>query len=118
MKRDVSALDTLLADDVVFLSPVVHLPQNGKAITTLYLSAAMTVLGNAAFRYTDEWIGPKSGVLEFEALIDGISINGIDIINWNDENQITGFKVMVRPLKAVSKLHDLMGKLLLEMMPG
>lgn len=115
--RDPSALDTLLADDVVFQSPVVHTPQKGKAITKLYLSAAMKVLGNDAFRYTGEWFGPTSATLEFETTLEGISINGIDMIGWNDKGQITSFKVMVRPLKAVNKLHEMMGKLLLEMAP-
>ncbi|MDO8421060.1 MAG: nuclear transport factor 2 family protein [Parvibaculum sp.] len=115
--RDASALDTLLADDVVFQSPVVHTPQKGKAITKLYLSAAMNVLGNGEFRYTGEWMGPNSGILEFETVIDGISVNGIDMIGWNDKGQITSFKVMVRPLKAINKLHEMMGKLLMEMAP-
>ncbi len=115
--RDASALDTLLADDVVFQSPVVHTPQKGKAITKLYLSAAMHVLGNGEFRYTGEWMGPNSGILEFETVIDGISVNGIDMIGWNDKGQITSFKVMVRPLKAINKLHEMMGKLLMEMAP-
>tara|TARA_R110002124_G_scaffold55259_4_gene156457 strand:- start:974 stop:1375 length:402 start_codon:yes stop_codon:yes gene_type:complete len=115
--RDASALDTLLADDVVFQSPVVHTPQKGKPITKLYLSAAMKVLGNGEFRYTGEWMGPTSGILEFETVIDGISVNGIDMIGWNDKGQITSFKVMVRPLKAINKLHEMMGTLLMEMAP-
>lgn len=115
--RDASALDTLLADDVVFQSPVVHTPQLGKEITKLYLTAAMHVLGNDTFRYVGEWFGPTSGILEFETEIDGIKINGIDMIGWNDAGQITSFKVMVRPLKAMNKLHEMMGKLLAEMTP-
>ncbi len=114
---DPAALDTLLADEVVFQSPVVHTPQVGKAITKLYLSAAMHVLGNDEFRYVGEWFGPNSGVLEFETVIEGITINGIDMIGWNDAGQITSFKVMVRPLKAVNKLHEMMGKLLAKMVP-
>ncbi|MCE9648821.1 MAG: nuclear transport factor 2 family protein [Parvibaculum sp.] len=113
--RDSQGLDRLLADDVVFQSPVVHTPQVGKAITRLYLTAAMEVLGNEAFRYVGEWFGPTSGVLEFETEIDGIKINGIDMIGWNDADQITSFKVMVRPLKAINKLHAMMGALLNEM---
>src|SRR3546814_13366587 len=71
-KRDPAALDTLLADEVVFQSPVVHRPQVGKAITKLYLSAAMHVLGNDEFRYSGAWFGPTSGVLEFETTLEGI----------------------------------------------
>jgi hypothetical protein len=115
--RDASALDALLADNVVFQSPVVHTPQKGKAITALYLTAAMKVLGNDQFRYVGEWFGPTSAILEFETEIDGISIDGIDMIGWNDKGQITSFKVMVRPLKAINKLHEMMGKLLMEMAP-
>ncbi|HEY4345833.1 MAG TPA: nuclear transport factor 2 family protein [Parvibaculum sp.] len=113
--RDSQGLDTLLADDVVFQSPVVHTPQVGKAITKLYLTAAMEVIGNEAFRYIGEWFGPTSAILEFETVIDGIKINGIDMIGWNEAGQINTFKVMVRPLKAINMLHATMGARLSEM---
>lgn len=115
--RDAGKLDDLLADDVIFQSPVVHSAQNGKAITKLYLTAAMEVLGNDSFRYVGEWYGETSAVLEFETEIDGIKINGIDMIAWNDTGRIINFKVMVRPLKAINKLHELMGAWLSKMMP-
>ena len=115
--RDASKLDELLADDVVFQSPVVHSPQVGKPITKVYLTAAMEVLGNDNFRYVGEWYGDTSAVLEFETEIDGIKINGIDMIAWNEAGQITNFKVMVRPLKAINKLHEMMGALLAKMAP-
>lgn len=111
--RDLAALKALLADDVVFESPVVHTPQVGKAITTHYLQAAMQVLGNDSFRYLNQWYGPSSAVLEFQSTCEGIVINGVDMISWNAAGLITHFKVMVRPLKAVNKLHELMGRLLL-----
>ncbi|MGA8392040.1 MAG: nuclear transport factor 2 family protein [Burkholderiaceae bacterium] len=110
--HDIAALKRLLADDVVFESPVVHTPQVGKPITTAYLAAAMQVLGNDSFRYLNEWHGASSSVLEFESTCEGILINGIDMISWNPEGQIIHFKVMVRPLKAVNKLHELMGRML------
>lgn len=113
--RDPQGLDLLLADDVVFQSPIVHTPQVGKAITKLYLTAAMEVLGNEAFRYVGEWFGPTSAILEFETEIDGIKINGIDMIGWNEAGQINSFKVMVRPLKAINTLHATMGARLSEM---
>jgi len=106
--RDPADLDTLLADDVVFQSPVVHTPQRGKAITRKYLAAATAVLGGDGFRYTGEWFGETSAVLEFVAAIDGIEINGVDIIGWNAAGQIDRFKVMVRPLKAIDALHKAM----------
>ena len=115
--RDASKLDELLAENVVFQSPVVHSPQIGKAITKVYLTAAMEVLGNDNFRYVSEWYGDTSAVLEFETEIDGIKINGIDMIAWNEAGQITNFKVMVRPLKAINKLHEMMGALLAKMAP-
>ncbi|MDO8289392.1 MAG: nuclear transport factor 2 family protein [Parvibaculum sp.] len=115
--RDTSILDRLLADDVIFQSPVVHTPQKGKAITKLYLTAALETLGNDKFKYVGEWFGPSSAILEFETVIDGISINGIDMIGWNAAGQITSFKVMVRPLKAMNMLHAKMGEMLAAMAP-
>ncbi len=109
---DTSGLHALLAEDVVFQSPVVHTPQRGRAITAKYLAAAVKVLGNASFRYVGEWSGAESGVLEFVTTVDGIEINGVDIIGWNTAGEITGFKVMVRPLKAMQTLHQHMGALL------
>ncbi|WP_211440809.1 nuclear transport factor 2 family protein [Collimonas humicola] len=110
--RDIAALKALLADDVVFESPVVHTPQSGNAITVKYLAAGLHVLNNGSFQYVNEWRGPHSAVLEFQSSCDGILINGVDMITWNDEGLITHFKVMIRPLKAVNKIHELMGRML------
>jgi len=110
--QDLAALHRLLAEDVVFESPVVHTPQRGHAITFAYLKAAMVVLNNDSFRYLNEWHGPTSSILEFQSECEGILINGIDMIGWNEAGQINHFKVMVRPLKAVNKLHELMGRML------
>jgi predicted aconitase len=106
---DSAALEALLADDVVFQSPVVHAPQRGKAITLKYLSAAIDVLGGEAFRYAEEWSGETSAVLEFVTMVEGVEINGVDIIGWNADGKIDRFKVMVRPLKAINTLHQAMG---------
>lgn len=111
-QHDFSALNQLLADDVVFWSPVVHRPQNGKLMTTIYLTAAYQVLFNASFRYVREVIGSSDAVLEFEVAIDGITINGVDMIHWNDAGQIIDFKVMVRPLKAMNLLQQKMAEML------
>ncbi|HMO49177.1 MAG TPA: nuclear transport factor 2 family protein [Rubrivivax sp.] len=108
--RDMHALRELLADDVVFVSPVVHTPQAGRAITQAYLQAALQVLNNGSFRYLNQWFGADSAVLEFECEVEGISVNGIDMIHWNAVGRIDRFKVMVRPLKAVNKLHETMGR--------
>jgi len=112
MSRDVDAISAILHDDCVFESPVVHTPQLGKAITAKYLAAAGFTLGNDSFRYVGEWNRENSSILEFTAEIDGIAINGIDMISCNDDGLITHFKVMVRPLKAVNMLHQKMGEML------
>lgn len=110
--RDISGLDKLLAEDVVFHSPVVHTPQRGKAICTKYLYGALQVLNNEHFRYEREVVGARDAVLEFVTQIDGIQINGVDLIRWNDSGQIVDFKVMLRPLKAINIVHQKMGELL------
>ena len=110
--RDAGGLGELLADDVTFYSPVVHTPQIGKAITTMYLSAAIHVFGNESFRYVREVIGAGDAILEFETEIDGILINGVDMVKWNDQGRITEFKVMIRPLKAINLIHQKMGEML------
>jgi len=116
--KDIALLDKLLAEDVTFHSPVVHSPQQGKAITRLYLGAAMMVLANEHFRYLRDTCVADHAVLEFETQLDGITINGVDIISWNQDNQITEFKVMVRPLKAINKVHEMMGAMLQKLAPG
>ena len=109
---DLALLSDMLADDAVFHSPVVHTPQAGKPITTMYLAAALHVFGNETFRYVREVVGERDAVLEFLVEIDGISVNGVDMIRWNDTDQITEFKVMLRPLKAVNLIHEKMAALL------
>ncbi len=108
--HDHAALWDLLHPDAVFESPVVHTPQRGRDITFKYLSSAEQVLGGPGFRYVGEWRSDTGAVLEFENEIDGIRINGVDIITFDDHGRITRFKVMVRPLKAVNLLHRLMGE--------
>ncbi len=112
LTRDVSGLDAFLADGVVFYSPVVHTPQVGKAITTKYLAAAFQAFFNESFRYVREVVSERDAVLEFEVQIDGISVNGVDMIKWNDAGQVVEFKVMLRPLKAVNLMHQKMAAML------
>ena len=109
---DHAALWHMLHPDAVFESPVVHTPQRGRDIVFKYLAGAEAVLGGPGFSYVGEWLATNSAVLEFTNTIDGIAIDGIDIITWNDAGQITHFKVMVRPLKAVTMLHAKMGEML------
>ena len=110
--RNVRGLRDLLAEDVVFQSPVVHTPQPGRAVTTQYLGAAFQVFFNASFRYVREVVGPRDAVLEFQVEIDGITVNGVDMIRWNDDGQIVDFKVMIRPLKAINLIHQKMAAML------
>lgn len=109
--RDPSRIGEIIADDCVFLSPVVHTPQEGKDITVLYLSAAMHVF-NDSFEYVKKIVDEPHAVLEFTCEMDGIHVNGIDMITFNDDGQITEFKVIVRPLKAVNMLHAKMKAML------
>lgn len=110
--RDAQGLDAFLADDAVFHSPVVHTPQVGKAVTKKYLAAALHVFFNESFKYVRELQNDREAVLEFQVDIDGISVNGVDMIRWNDEGRIVEFKVMLRPLKAVNLIHQKMAAML------
>jgi len=110
-ERKPELLDEILAEDCVFLSPVVHTPQRGREITKLYLTGAMHVLGHG-FRYEKEVVSPQHAVLEFVCEIDGISVNGVDIMSFDADGKINEFKVMVRPLKAINLLHAKMGEML------
>jgi hypothetical protein len=110
--RDVDGLDAVLADDVVFHSPIVHTPQEGKALTKLYLTAAFHVLANDKFHYVREVANEQDAALEFETEIDGIRVNGVDLIRWDRNGKIVDFKVMLRPLKAIQLMHRLMAEML------
>ncbi len=110
-----AAIAALLHDDAVFESPVVHTPQRGKPITLKYLASAGKVFGDTGFHYVGEWEGKNSLILEFNAEIDGVTVDGIDMITWDDAGLITNFKVMVRPLKAVNMLHQKMAEMLSQM---
>ena len=116
-------LDNLLHDDVVFYSPVVFTPQKGKDITKLYLAAASGVFSTdnktpnsekkeSKFKYVKEVVTGNTACLEFETEMNGIYVNGIDLISWDDEEKITEFKVLIRPLQAVNTIHEMMGKML------
>ena len=110
--QDPQGLPGLLAEDAVFHSPVVHTPQRGRAITAAYLGAAFQVFSGPGFRYVRQIIGERDALLEFETEIDGIAVNGVDLIRWNEAGQIEDFKVMVRPLKAIEVVRQRMAALL------
>ncbi len=105
--RDAALLEDLIAQTCVFRSPAVHRPQEGKALTTKYLSAAMVVLG-PTLRYEHEWWDEGSAVLEFIADLDGLTVHGIDMIRWGSDGRLVEFTVMVRPFKGLTQLMTLM----------
>ena len=111
-ERNPRGLDALLDADAVFLSPVMHTPQRGKKVTSMYLTAAFQVFFNDTVRHVREIVGHREAVLEFETEIDGVLINGVDMIKWNDGGRIVEFKVMLRPLKAINLVHQRMAAML------
>ena len=110
--QDAAGLQDLLAEDAVFFSPVVHTPQRGRALAAMYLGAAFQVFFNEKFRYVREIVGPSDAVLEFETMIDGVEVNGVDLIRWNAAKKIIDFKVMIRPLKGIQAVHQRMAAML------
>lgn len=112
---DMRGLWELLAEEVVFHSPVVHTPQRGRKLVYGYLAAAHKVLVNEGFRYVREVVGVRDAALEFAAEIDGVIVNGVDLIRWDDDDRIVDFTVMVRPLKAINLVHGKMAEALTTM---
>ncbi len=110
--NDPAGIEALLVEDAVFHSPVVHTLQHGRKLTARYLTAAFHVFSNPTFRYVREIVGDRDAMLEFETEIDGVLVNGVDLIKWNDTGRIIEFKVMLRPLKAINLIHQRMGALL------
>ncbi|KPM21312.1 hypothetical protein AAJ72_15335 [Citromicrobium sp. RCC1885] len=105
---DPDRLARLVAQDAVFHSPVVHTPQEGRALVVSYLSAAAATLGQGEFRYVRELVDAQNVMLEFTCVLDGIQVNGVDIIHFDEAGKIADFKVMIRPIKAVNKVWEMM----------
>ena len=105
---DPKALAAMIDADAVFHSPVVHTPQHGRAIVTAYLAAAGSTLANDSFSYVRQLVDGDTAMLEFTTEMDGIHVNGVDIIRFDAAGNILDFKVMVRPLKAVNKVWEQM----------
>lgn len=105
-------LDDMLAENAVFYSPAVFTPQRGRALTAAYLRAAEHMFKGTGFHYVEKWISANSAVLHFAAEVDGLSLEGIDMIHWNDDDQITSVKVMIRPFKALQGVIGKMAELL------
>jgi ketosteroid isomerase-like protein len=109
---DLARLGELLADDVVFHSPVVHTPIRGRDLVTMYLAGAFQVLANPSFRYVREVVSGNDAVLEFETDLDGIHVNGVDMLRWDDDGRLVDLTVMIRPKKAFELVHQRMAELL------
>ncbi|WP_448556416.1 hypothetical protein [Thalassotalea montiporae] len=110
--RNINMLQKILADNVILHSPIIHRPVEGKKMVGMYLTAALHTFANKAFTYDREFLCENGAVLEFSTEIDGIFVNGIDMITWNDSGEIIDFKVMVRPLKAINLINERMTALL------
>jgi hypothetical protein len=98
--RDAGKLPGLIAEDAVFRSPAVHTPQEGRDLVTAYLSGAFAVLG-PELTYHEEWVGEADAVLRFTTVVDGLQVEGIDLIRWDEECRIVEFTVMLRPFTAL-----------------
>lgn len=102
----------LLADDAVFHSPALFTAQEGKAAVVTYLAAAGKIFAATDFHYVEQWYNDRSAILEFAATVDGIHVNGIDMIHWGEDGKITEVKVMLRPIKALQTIIPKMAALL------
>lgn len=112
---NIDDLEKLLDKHAVFYSPLVFKPQEGRKLTAIYLKNAYKMFfanDNKSFTYVKEIHSETDSMLEFTCEIDGILINGVDIIRWNDEGKIQEFKVMIRPNKAIEKVKEKMSELL------
>lgn len=108
--RDEAALEALLAENVVFTSPVAFKPYPGKPITAAILRAVMRVFED--FRYVREIAdeGGRDHALVFEATVDGKTLTGCDFLHLDEDGRIDDFTVMVRPLSAARALAERMGE--------
>ena len=110
--KNYQLLEEILDDTVIFYSPVVFTPQKGKEIAKIYLAAAAEVFEGNSFTYVRQLIKENEASLEFELELDGVKVNGVDLITWNRDEKITEFKVFIRPLQGVNALHQKMGAML------
>lgn len=109
---DTTELDAILDEDAVFYSPAVFTPQRGRELTAAYLRAAARMFAGTDFHYVEKWFGPQSAVLAFCATVDGLSVEGIDMIHWNEQDRIVSVKVMIRPFKALQTVIGTMASML------
>ncbi|MET8692255.1 nuclear transport factor 2 family protein [Streptomyces bauhiniae] len=107
--RDADAIEALLAEDVVFTSPVAFKPYAGKPITAAILRGVLRVFED--FRYVKEIANPdgRDHAFVFTATVNGREIQGCDFLHFDEEGRIDDFTVMVRPLSAAQALSEAMG---------
>ena len=108
--QDQNFLDKILDDECIFTSPIVFKPIEGKEMSKLYLMGAGQTFDMDRFKYVRELVDGLDCVLEFETFIGDISVNGVDIIRWNENGKIIDFKVMIRPLQAIQALQEKMSE--------
>lgn len=110
--RDSDTLDNFIAEDAKLYSPVVFKPVEGKFMVSMYLKAASKIIANDKFRYVNEVVNSKNAILEFETEINGIWVNGVDMLEFTKEGLLKEIKVMIRPLKGIQIVHQKMGEYL------
>ncbi|WP_109440747.1 nuclear transport factor 2 family protein [Acinetobacter haemolyticus] len=106
---DLSNLNELLAEDVVFRSPVAYKPYEGKHVVYFILSNVIQVFENFTYHREFYTEGGESVVLEFSANVNGKALKGIDMIRFNAEGKIIDFEVMIRPMSGLTALAEQMG---------
>ena len=114
-QRDISRLGDLIAEDAVLHSPVVWTPQKGKAMVSMYLTAAASIIANEHFKYVREVTNDQHSILEFTTIIDKVTVEGVDMLTFDNEGKLKDIKVMIRPLKAIQVVHQKMGEFLEQM---
>ncbi|MFJ5777057.1 nuclear transport factor 2 family protein [Streptomyces sp. NPDC093094] len=107
--RDTAAIEALLADDVVFTSPVAFKPYPGKAITAAILRGVLRVFEDFTYVREIADAGGRDHAFVFTATVDGRRIQGCDFLHFDEEGRIDDFTVMVRPLSAAKALSEAMG---------
>jgi len=111
-ERNIHELNSFISDDVTLFSPVVFKPIKGKFMVTMYLQAAAEIIANDNFKYVREVVDKQNAILEFETEINGLSVNGVDMLQFTKDGKLKEIKVMIRPIKGVNVVHQKMAEYL------
>jgi SnoaL-like domain len=107
--EDPQALTDALAEDVVFHSPVVFKPYEGKAVVaTILTEGALNVFED--FRYTDRFEAGEAAALVFRARVGDRDVDGLDLLRFDDDGKVAELMVMVRPMSGLKALAEAMGR--------